>query len=211
MSIRWAIALVAIASTIGAILVGIRRYRIMGPGGRALLQWLVASLLISLMMLVLSVAGIRTNPFAQLSYPLFGLLGIRALAILHGRAIAMQLGMAAWGGYLLWWGWWLWRGEMAAAFGAYNAPALWLLLSAMGAAVVAARLRADIPRPWQDPAVRAGWGMMLSYTPGLTLDALGAMHYDGDPGLILLLFRLRSVLYIGGIALFALALQRSRT
>ncbi len=211
MSFWTVVGLIYTACTAWAVSVGIRRYRLLGRGGRALLQWLAVSLVIGLVMMSISFARKWTNPFAQLTYPLFGLLGIRALAALDGRKVAMRVGMAAWACYLTWWGWWLSQGEFRAAFGTYNAPALWFILSLAGMLVVIRRLAIDVDRPWEDSAVLAGWGMVLSFAPGVALEVLGSLGYDSDPDVVRLLFRLRPVVQIGGMVLFALSLQRNRT
>lgn len=205
------ISLIYTACTAWAINIGVRRYRLLGRGGRALLLWLAVSLVIGLVMMSISFARKWTNPFAQLTYPLFGLLGIRALALLDGRPAAMRVGMASWVCYLVWWGWWMLHGEFSSAFGPWNAPALWLILSLAGAAVVIHRLAIDVDRPWEDSAVLAGWAMMLSFTPGVALEVLGSLHYDSDPEAVRLLFRLRSVVQIGGMLLFAQSLRWNRT
>lgn len=168
---RYAIPLLATAASFIPVAAGRRGWHGRPPGERLLWWWLALGALTASAMAVLSVNGIHNVGLAQVTFPLFGWLGLGAMGTLSGIKLIRRVMHFVAICYLGWWAFWTIDPAWAqSGFAVHNGTMLWILLSAGGIVRLAVRLRDVRRQPWRDPATFVAVAVLVSYLPGAALE-----------------------------------------
>ncbi len=207
------IALGWLATLIGVVpgLTALYRWPKLNRAQRSLGVWLMYAAAVGIVIAVLSLQGIRTTPFAQYTFPLFALLGLRALGLLAGDRRGPPAAVALTVIYLTWWTAWMVNGELRADFPTFSAPLMFLMLGGAAAAVLVIRLAPGASSGERRTALLATTGVMISYLPVAAADALASAVYADHSELIVLLFAVRALFQIAGSLLLTMTLWQSTT
>jgi hypothetical protein len=173
---------------------------------RALHGWLALALLLNIVMAVYALNGVRTAALQVLTLPLFawaGVIAIRRLGMPRAGGVALVAGT---GLYTLWWGWRVSQGEHLGDFSSYAAPPLWWLFTIGGGLVLLPSDQVAARAPLRDAGTLAGIGILLSYMPMATLDALSPMLVTSFPDSLAPLWGFRAALLGAGSLVFAIAI-----
>lgn len=202
----YAIPLLATAASFAPVVAGRRGWHSRSLGERLLWWWLTLGALTASAMAVLSVNGIRNVGIAQVTFPLFGWLGLGAMGALSGTPVIRQLMQLVALCYLGWWAFWTIDPAWAqSGFAVHSGTMLWILLSVGGVVLLAVRLRDITRQPWRDPLVLVAIAVLVSYLPGAALEISWANIYADDPETARLLSRARGLLSLMGYLLFTAA------
>lgn len=196
----------ATALSVLPVLVGVWHRVWKVPRMRTLYVWLALTLALNLLMAIHAMNGMRTVTLQVLTLPIFGWAGaiaIRRLGTPRVAGMALVAGMTC---YTLWWGWCVSRGEHLGEFSANAAPPLWWLFTVGGGLVLLPSDPVSSRAPLRDAGTLAGIGILLSYMPMATLDALSPMLAASFPDSLAPLWGLRAALLGVGSLVFAIAI-----
>jgi hypothetical protein len=165
--------------------------------------WISLVAALNITTVVLSTSGYRTVEWVNWTIPALVVLCMYALGqLMRSKAggIFCALGTA---GYALLWAWHqtLPRPEYAYILG----PAAWALLSLGAAGLIVIRLRSRELRSFRDFGMLTGMGVLVTYAPLATLEAVSVGLAQTNPDLVMLLWTIRIGLMILGSLLFTLA------
>ncbi len=176
-------------------------------GEKLLWLWLVGAVAMSITMLMLGLRDISTARFTQLTYPLYGGLGLHAIAVLAGSPrlkLWIHRGIVA---YLIWWLGCMLAGEFGKPFASYSGPILWIIFVGAAAGLILSALHQDSHPPLRNPRVLIGLAILVTIAPSAALEPAAAVLYAKNPVLTSYLYVVRGLLVLVGLFLFTLALS----
>ena len=201
-----AIPLAATILSVIPVIAGRRGWHRRQLAERLLWRWLALGSAIAVAMAVQRANGGYNVSIAQMTFPLFGWLGLDAMGALSGSEPIRRSfrGLALC--YLVWWAFWVvdpaW---MRSGFAVQNGTMLWVMLSLGGIVLLSVRLRDADCQPWRDAIALTAIGVLVSHFPGAALEIGWARIYTDSPEIARMLSLPRAVLAMVGYLLFTVA------
>lgn len=193
------------AAVISAVplIVGVVRPRGRAWPEMALLGWIALMALLNVTTVVMSMSGRETIEFVNWALPWFLLAGMYALgSLLQSKTLRRGYHLSGIGFVALW----IWQQTQPRTDYAYIlGPSAWALLSLGAAGLMMTRFRSRELGSFRDFGVLIGLGVLVTYAPLATLEALSTGLAAINPELVMLLWTVRIGLMILGSLLFTLA------
>lgn len=196
---------VGVAGSALPVLVGAYRFGSRPVRDRATWVWMAVGLASNLWMMVAAAHTRNNTDLGELVRSTYTLTGLFALGEIAAVRKARNWVLIAGGLYLAFWIWRAIEADFAQAFSPWTGPALSVMFTAAGVALLAEELRRAGSRPYRSFGFQIAIGTIVMYAPAAAIESISFLLYADFPQTVLVLWTIRGVFIAGGLACFTLA------